>query len=278
MFSILGASGSIGKSLGHALRRSGVKTYEPAREDMAIYERDLGDVVYCVGLTADFRSRPFETVDAHVGLLRSMLERATFSSFLYLSSTRVYRGLQVGREEVPLLVDPANPEEIYNASKVLGEILCLSQARETVRVVRLSNVIGPYATSPSFARSIVADAVDRGVIELESHLDSAKNYVDIRDVVDIIPQIVATGRARLYNIAGANSTTHREFVALIQRATNCTIIERPGMPLKEFPPIAIDRISREFDFVPRPVGESLTDMVSEYRQSSASIAGNQASQ
>ncbi len=63
---------------------------EIVRGDATWRGADLGHAFYCIGLTADFRSRPFETIEAHCGLLKEVLSGSRFSSFVYLSSTRVY--------------------------------------------------------------------------------------------------------------------------------------------------------------------------------------------
>ncbi len=91
-FTVLGATGYIGSRLVAHLQAQGHTVWAPARGDAEVFTRPLGHVMYCVGLTADFRTRPFDTVDAHVGLLAEVLRRAQFESLLYLSSTRVYMG------------------------------------------------------------------------------------------------------------------------------------------------------------------------------------------
>ena len=83
-FTVLGASGYIGSRLVAHLRAQGHTVWAPARGDAEVFTRPLGHVMYCVGLTADFRTRPFDTVDAHVGLLAEVLRRAQFDSLLYL--------------------------------------------------------------------------------------------------------------------------------------------------------------------------------------------------
>ena len=72
-FSVFGASGFIGSRLvaqleaeGHAVARIGRKTW-PARGS------HLGHVIFTIGMTADFREKPFETVDAQVLRLRDAL-------------------------------------------------------------------------------------------------------------------------------------------------------------------------------------------------------------
>lgn len=75
MFTVLGGSGFIGWQLAATLRQQGEDVYVPPRDHGARFDRPLGDVVYAVGVTADFRSRPFATVEAHVCLLRRVLSR-----------------------------------------------------------------------------------------------------------------------------------------------------------------------------------------------------------
>ena len=52
--------------------------------------RPAGHVIDCIGLTGDFRVRPLDTAEAHVGLVARCLAELQFDSFLLLSSTRVY--------------------------------------------------------------------------------------------------------------------------------------------------------------------------------------------
>jgi len=35
---------------------------------------DPGHVIYCIGLTADFRQKPFETIEAHVSKLAEVAQ------------------------------------------------------------------------------------------------------------------------------------------------------------------------------------------------------------
>jgi len=88
-FTVLGAGGFIGSHLLAHLRQAGHDCFAPARGDATLFAEELGHVIYCIGLTADFRSRPFDTVRAHVCLLADVLEKAPFRfvalSFLHPS-------------------------------------------------------------------------------------------------------------------------------------------------------------------------------------------------
>jgi nucleoside-diphosphate-sugar epimerase len=90
MFTVFGASGFIGGRVVAGLRASGTECLTPARSDDAVFERDLGHVIYCIGYTADFRQNRSETIEAHVSRLNEVLSKGRFESLLYLSSTRIY--------------------------------------------------------------------------------------------------------------------------------------------------------------------------------------------
>ena len=71
---VIGGAGFIGSHLLAHLEKSGYECFAPARDDASVFERELGHVIYCIGLTADFRQRPFDTVRAHVCFLAEVLE------------------------------------------------------------------------------------------------------------------------------------------------------------------------------------------------------------
>src|SRR3954463_12246683 len=118
---ILGGSGFIGSALVERLAKIGLSCQAPDR-GQKLTGKKLGDVIYCVGLTADFRSRPLETVDAHVCHLMQIMRNCQFRSLVYLSSTRVYRKQSgAAQEEDMLSVDPSDEDDIYNIWKIMGE-------------------------------------------------------------------------------------------------------------------------------------------------------------
>src|SRR5688500_5975918 len=89
MITVLGASGFIGSRLVSQLAATGAE-YQAVGRNEALPAGPLGHVIYCIGLTADFRSRPLNTVEAHVCKLLEVLRKCDFESLLYLSSTRLY--------------------------------------------------------------------------------------------------------------------------------------------------------------------------------------------
>jgi len=260
-YTVFGATGFIGDCLANDLRRRGRDVLTPTRDEPVVPGNFLGHVIYCIGLTADFRNRPFETVDAHVGRLRDILERGHFSSFVYLSSTRVYKNAKSTDEDTALVLCPADPDDLYNASKIMGEALCLGCNRPGTKVVRLSNVYGADIASENFLSSVLRDAVTKGRVVLRTAPDSTKDYIAIEDVVAMLPQIAERGESRIYNLANGRNTTHRELVEGVRRITGCEVVYEPGTPKVEYPRISIRRLRDEFNFAPAHVMDHLGSLV-----------------
>jgi len=113
---VLGSSGFIGSHLVNKLRELNVSYYCPSREE-DLTKKNLGDVIYCIGLTADFRSRPFDTVTAHVCKLLTILQECRFDSLLYLSSTRLYMYESIltrAKEESGIITNSMRVSDLYN--------------------------------------------------------------------------------------------------------------------------------------------------------------------
>jgi len=270
-FTVLGASGFIGSHLvSHLMGLEGVECSTPSKNDPVIFEEDLGNVIYSIGLTADFRERPFDTVRAHVCRLVDVLEKANFNSLLYLSSTRVYGRISDGCEESILKVDPQSTNDLYNLSKLMGESLCLSSRHPDVRIARLSNVCGYDDSSQNFLSTIIKDAVERKEIELRIGLLSEKDYIEIDDVVRILPQIAASGQYNIYNVASGINVSNKQLIDRLQRLTACSVQVVGVAPDIIFPKINIERIQNEFDFRPSSVLDSLNDLVNRYRRETTS--------
>ena len=249
-FSIFGASGFIGARLVAHLRQQGHEVAAFGRDDLPASGAALGHAIYCIGLTANFRSNLTGTARAHVGLLADTLDAYRFESFLYLSSTRVYAGNASTSEDAPLLVQPNSADQVYNISKLAGEALCLAQAGPDHRVVRLSNVMGHGDAPVNFLPSLLDEARSTGKLVVRTSPQSSKDYVDIDDVCRMIERIVLSGKRRLYNVASGINTSNQKIAELIERHLGCSVAFAPGAPDVRFPPIDITLIRKEFAFSP----------------------------
>lgn len=265
-FTVIGGKGFVGGAVVARLRADGHDVFVPERDDPLLLQRPLGHVIYAAGVTADFRSRPFDTMRAHVGLLAEVLERAPFDSLLYLSSARVYRHAKSAQEDTPIELRSEDPEDFYDLTKLSGEALCHASGRGNVRVARLANVIGRDFRSANFVFDLIRSACRDGCIELRSAPDSEKDYVMVDDVADVLPKVALSGRYRCYNVASGFNTPHARIVGAIAATTGATWTVVPGAPRIASPPIDIRRLKTEFGFVPQEVLSEIPTLVNEYRK------------
>ncbi len=274
-FTVIGARGFIGGQMIAHLAGRGHAVAAPGRGEMPAPEP--GHVIYCAGVTADFRTRPFDTVDAHVTHLAAVLRRARPQSFLYLSSTRIYEGAESGDEGTPVVLDPTDPGALYNATKLAGEALCLSRPDATVRVARLSNVFGAPMLDDGppradFLAAIVREAAEDGAIRLRTTASSAKDYVSVEDVARALERIALAGTHRLYNVAAGRNTTHGALVERLSAITGCTVEVAPDATTVAFPKIDTSRLAASFGpdepWEPASVLDRLPDLVAAARHPS----------
>ena len=265
---VIGANGFIGRHLVAHLRARGHPCWSPERGSPELFTRSLGTVLYCAGLTADFRSQPFATVEAHVGLLSRVLQRAQFDRLVYLSSTRVYQdadrdtnaqGTQsaeatdaagaagAAQESQVLRVAPLQPEQLYNLSKLLGESLVLSCAPSNC-VVRLSNVFGPGMSEQNFLGALLCQAKQSRELTLASGLTSEKDYIWIDDAVAALAAL-ATERGAdgallqgIVNVGSGSNLSHADVLACFA-ALGVPARVPSDAPTQKFPPILVGKLT-----------------------------------
>ncbi|MFZ6755935.1 NAD-dependent epimerase/dehydratase family protein [Undibacterium sp. Ji50W] len=238
---LIGGRGFIGRHLYQALQATGWNSYVAEKADPRLMDEDLGHVFYCAGLTADFRQRPYATVDAHVHLLSGILQHSRFASLTYLSSTRVYAGATSTDEQAALTVNPQLAGDLYNISKLMGESLCLSSQRN-VRVVRLSNVYGQGMPEQNFLSDILRDAAGSKKLLFRSAASSEKDYIAVADVARCLPLIATAGETGIYNLARGHNTSHASLAAQLQALGVACAFEDQAPELR-FPQISTTKLN-----------------------------------
>lgn len=264
-FTIIGASGFIGSSIAKVLKEQGYIVNTPSRGDNSFKENPLGHVIYAAGVTSDFRKRPFDTLKANTIFLSELLENATFDSFLYLSSARIYRHSDSTKEDATIYVRPYDSENLYDLTKLTSESLCNFFNNPSIRIVRLTNVIGNDFESNNFVFDIIKSACDSNEIILRSSIESAKDYILIEDVLKILPKISINGRERCYNLGSGENISHKEITSEIQKHTGAAIKMSENTSPISSAPLNIDKIVREFGFKPTPVLPVIKYLIKNYQ-------------
>lgn len=264
-YTVLGSAGFIGSHLLRHLRQIGHECFAPLRGDDSLFHTPLGHVVYCIGLTADFRSRPLDTVEAHVCQLRRLLERANFTSLTYLSSTRVYAGSVVANEAATLHVSPNRAGDLYNLSKLMGESLCLHGGRANTRVVRLSNIVGLRADPDIFIDQLLEEGRQTGRIQLRTALNSRKDYLYIDDAVSAISCIAGSQVQGIINVASGEGVENREIVRFLESEMGFSVDVMPDAPVWDFTAVDISRLQHELAIKPQPFSIYFPKFLQQYR-------------
>lgn len=262
---VLGASGFIGSHLAQELRAQGVEVATPGI-DHDLRGEDLGAGFYCIGVTADFRSRPFDTVESHVSKFARVLEETSFESLVYLSSTRIYgTGHEPGHEDDGIIIRPWTIDHLYNLSKLLAESLANASGKP-VKAVRLSNVYGADLGSQNFLSSILSDAARGRKITLHTSMDSSKDYINVNAATARIARIGFEGDRSLYNVASGTNVTNRELADCIRTHTDVEIETAPDSPMVAMAPVDITRVVDEFGPIHSDVLADLPALIDLYRE------------
>lgn len=258
---ILGGNGYIGSNLHAHLQSRGWDSHQVVRGQGLGHSGRFDVVFYCIGLTADFRKRPLETVDAHVSQLLKAMSEIDCGHMIYLSSTRVYLGACGTAEDQELVVNSQSPDDLYKLSKLTGESLALNTGKRST-VARLSNVVsGENGNPDSFLYSLINEA-RLGKVVLRSDPATAKDYIHIDDVCELLESIALHGKHRIYNVASGQQTSHQQWIDRIQASIDCEVKIQPEADSPSFQSININRIQNDFGFKPKPV----LDWINTYSQ------------
>jgi nucleoside-diphosphate-sugar epimerase len=215
---ILGAAGFVGRRLRSRLEADGWEVFAPAKHDPELFRRDLGTVFYCAGLTADYDSRPFDTVEAHASLVSELARAAGFEKLVYLSSTRLYDGQAKAEvaEDEPLILDPADPRRLYDLSKALGENIALTRTGGRGSAARLANVYDWNDDAPGFLSDWLLRARRDRQITLQSSPHIRRDYIHLDDVVAALIAMAAAEAPGIVNVASGELVSNGEIAAVFE--------------------------------------------------------------
>lgn len=244
-YTVLGASGFIGRNLAAAFDRS-IKPRRAALYSLS-HKQNYGTVFYCLGDDTG-------AIEPNLGYLLWFLKHCQFESLVYLSSTRVYLGAATGTERSELRLNPSDLGYQFNVIKLAAEAACL--ADERCKVVRLSTVIG---TQGNYLIPELIRSARNGAMNLYLPFHFERDFITLEDVIELLPKIV-TGKHKLYNLASGVNFKMHSIAAAIQYITKAEIIWHPCKESAMFPQISIERIGTEFTFEPRPVLPAIQEL------------------
>lgn len=269
---VIGSAGFIGRALSQQLRSQGFEVHEAARDHQRWLDGPLGHVFYCAGLTADYAQRPHDAVQAHVGLLNTVLQMGRFDSLVYLSSTRLYDGslVDAADEATPLALDPRQPRHLYDLSKALGESLCLAAGGGRARVARLSCVYRDAGDADGFLPKVLrrvpqalakAESGTPPRLLVDTTLHATRDYVHLDDVLAALVLIATRGTQPLYNVASGRNLSNRELFARLRELSGCEIGAQRQHMTRPSPRIDVSRMRREFAWRPSSLLDKLADLL-----------------
>jgi nucleoside-diphosphate-sugar epimerase len=188
----------------------------------------------CAGFTGDFRTKSFETIDAHLNLPVFLLKNAHIKTcFISLSSTRIY-GFTKNKNRVFIEKDSPKDEHtkggyIYDGSKKLMESLLLNHAKTSnfkIVLPRLSNVFGKYTMTDlddsTFLKVMLKSAISDKILETKQNINSAKDYIFIDDAIEgILRTVLFSKESTCYNICSGQSYTLKKWAAYLDVRLKC---------------------------------------------------------
>ena len=256
-YTVIGAGGFVGAHVVSHLRAAGIEPFCPVRDDPGLWDRDLGRIIYCAGLTGDYRTRPFAAVEAHVALAARLIERARFDRIVYLSSTRLYDLLDhgIGAEDRAIPVASHDSEHLYELSKLLGENLILHRSAGRGAVARLSYVFGWDDGAQGFLSDLLHKARAARRLTIDSSPDFARDYIHVDDVAMILAALAGRDESGIFNVAGGERLSNAD-IATIFGACGWQVDFTGDTHGARAPDIDTSRLAA-LGLTPRPVGQLL---------------------
>lgn len=265
-FTVVGATGFIGKELVNFLRSENHEVLE-IKKEIPSSSVALGVVIYCAGY-GDCMNGSENVIDANVGFLSKIIVSGSYEHLFYLSSTRVYLHNTDSKEESDVLLKNSDSRRLFNISKLAAEELCLRYTEKTT-ILRPSNIYGLAIKSPLYLPAIVRDALLKKEVNMFVSPNYSKDYLLVSSLVEAIYKLASKTKLehRCYNVASGVNVSASELSELIRSETKCEIKWHDVDESKEdfFPETDINRLQEEIDFQPSMVIDDIPKMITMFR-------------
>lgn len=209
-------------------------------------------------------------------LFRAGKEIVPEARVLYVGTANAYGVVKA--EDLPVKEDrPLCPNNHYAASKAAAENLACAYAAEGLRVVRARpfNHTGPGQTTDfvcsRLAREIAAIALGRKEpVVVAGNLDSARDFTDVRDVVEAYWLLLQKGRiGEVYNVCSQKAYTVKEIIEILMKKAGTVAVVDSSSALRRKSDIPVllgsrEKISRETGWKPKIAFEETLNDVLDY--------------
>jgi len=154
-----------------------------------------------------------------------MLEiaRKINANFIYLSTNHVYGP----PKKLPIREDhPKNPESIYATSKLLGELICQTYAKNygiNVSIIRLFSVYGRNSAPHLVTSKIISQIKNSPSIQL-GNLFPKRDFIFIDDVINAIDLIISKTKGYSeFNVGTGKSYSILELCNILKKISGSKI-------------------------------------------------------
>lgn len=159
---------------------------------------------------------------------------------IYASTSHVY-GIP---KKIPISESTeTSASSVYSGSKLAGEVLCESYARQynmDITIARIFSVYGPGGKNYYVISNLMTQLRKSNIIEL-GNINSKRDFIFISDVVDAFKIILKNMNGfNIYNIGSGKSKSLSEICKIIEKLINKKIIIKSNTKFKrKFDPINI---------------------------------------
>jgi GDP-4-dehydro-6-deoxy-D-mannose reductase len=305
---VTGATGFIGRHLVEALRRGGAEVvacsgpHDATPQDFAIDLADAGtlraaldaarpDVVFHLAaqtFVPESLESPIATYEINaVGSVRlAEAVRAYGGSprIVFASSAEAYGPREPENYPLRETLDlrPVNP---YGASKAAAEAMLLAHARSfslDVVIARVFNTVGPGQSErfvvASFAAQLARIAAGGAPKLLVGSLEAARDFLDVRDVVDAYVALARDGeRGEVYNVCSGAAVTIRDVLRelILAARVPVEVREDPARMRRVETPLSVgnpEKLRARTGWSPRiPLPRALRDLYEAAKHDAASV-------
>jgi len=259
--------GFVGTNIVKFLKKKKYNVFLPKKGKFK-FNKNLHNIIYCIG-SDNWIKDPKGSYDANLGIVPKIIFNNKFSSFTFISSTRVYlgHGKKKTNEKSLIQINPNIRNFYYNSLKLTAESLCLSLPNKNIKVVRVSNLFGNNFTKQIYLLpTLIRNSINDKKINILINKRSSKDYIHINEVFEVLFKIIKKGKYRLYNIASGKNIELSKISQKIKKITNCKINFKNQNKLIKEPIIDIGRIKKEFNFKPKKdLIKSLDQLIINYK-------------